>query len=336
MKTLVYSAKKFEIPFLKKANEGLCELHFIEDRLHTHSANKAVGFEAVSIFSADDASVNVLEKLYDFGVRYITLRSAGYDNVNIKKATSLGIQVAHAPKYSPHAIAEHAVGLLQAINRKIVLAHRQMQDHDFTLDNLVGQDLIRKKVGIVGTGKIGAVIARIMHGFGCILTAVDPNENPELKSAYDLSYMTFDDLCRSSDIVFLSLPLSSQTHHLINSESLKNMAATTILVNVARGGLVCTTSLLERLDQDLLGGYATDVYEKEKGIFSYDLSDTPPKEAALEALLKHPKVVLTPHQAYATHEALTNIAMATIENLSAWDRKLMAPNALNTIASSKV
>ncbi len=334
MKTLVYSAKKFEIPFLKKANDGLSELHFIADRLHTHSANKAVGFEAISIFSADDASANILEKLYDFGVRYITLRSAGYDNVNIRKATSLGIQIANAPKYSPHAIAEHAVGLLQAVNRKIVLAHNQMRDHDYTLDRLVGQDLIKKKVGIVGTGKIGAVIARIMHGFGCSLTAVDPEENAYLKSAYDLTYTSFDALCSNSDIIILSLPLSGETHHLINSDSLKKMAKTTIIVNVARGGIVQTTSLLESLDQNLLGGYATDVYENEKGVFSYNLSDAPPEDAILQALLKHPKVVLTPHQAYATQEALTNIATATIDNLSGWDRNLMAPNALNTIATS--
>lgn len=329
MKTLVFSAKAFEISFLTQANADLHKLDFCQDRLDTHTARKAIGYQAISIFSADDASTNVLEKLYDFGIRYITLRSAGFDNVNLKKASSLGIQVANAPKYSPHAIAEHAVGLLQAINRKIVLAHDQLQEYNFTLDALVGQDLFRKKVGIIGTGKIGAVIARIMHGFGCELMAVDPKENPFLKSAYELYYTDLNTLCRQCDVVFLSVPLSSQTHHMIAADGLQKMQPGAIVVNVARGGVVDTQAILKSLDENQLGGYAADVYEKEKGVFSYDHSNKSIEDQQLQTLINHPKVVLTPHQAYATKEALTNIAKTTIANLTAWQEGLEAPNALN-------
>ena len=187
MKLLVFSAKDFEIPFLKKANTKGLEMILSPDRLTTNTAMKALGFDAISIFSADDASTNVLEKLHDFGVKYISLRSTGFDNVHLKTARKFNIKVANSPAYSPHAIAEHAIALLLTLNRNIVHANNQMKSQDFTLSNLVGFDLYKKKVGILGTGAIGSVIARILHGFGCEIYANDISPNQALAEELQLT-----------------------------------------------------------------------------------------------------------------------------------------------------
>ena len=189
MKVLIYSAYPFIVPYLKKANNGQHSLKFTEEQLDSHSAIKAVGHEAISIFSGDDASLLVLEKLKDFGVRYIALRSTGHDNVNLRSAERLGIKVANVPSYSPNAIAEHALGLLIALNRKLIESNRRIMNHDFRIDGLVGFDLKGKTVGIVGTGKIGSVMAKFMNGLGCKLLGCDINENNRLKEEFGLLYV---------------------------------------------------------------------------------------------------------------------------------------------------
>ena len=320
MKTLIYSAKDFEIPFLEKANTDLHSMKYISDRLTTHTAMMAIGFDAISIFSADDASEIVLEKLRDFGVAYITLRSAGYDNVNLRVAKRLGFKVANAPDYSPNAVAEHAIALLLALNRKITLSRKQTQQYDFSLTKLVGFDLIGKTVGIVGTGRIGGVIAKILNGFGCNIIATDPTEDEYLKTQFGVSYVDINTLCAKSDVVMLSVPLNQQTHHLIDRSKLELMHTNSLLINVARGAIVHTIDVIEYVDRNRIEGYATDVYDKESGVFFYDRSEDVPMDEVLEKMLNHERILLTPHQAFATREALENIARTTVENLNSWEK----------------
>ncbi len=329
MKTLIYSTKDFEIPYLEKANANTHELHFTSERLTTHTAMLAVGFEAISIFSADDASPIVLEKLKDFGVSYITLRSAGYDNVSMYKAQKLGMQVANAPDYSPHAIAEHAIALLLAINRKIIRANTQVQQYDFTLSNLIGMDLKGKTIGVIGTGRIGAVIVKILHGFETTIMATDIVESEDLVRDFGVTYMPLQELCKQSDVILLSVPLNTETHHLINAETLSYMKSNAYLINVSRGAIVDTKAVLESLDTHTLNGYATDVYAHESGVFFYDRSSDKPVDPLLDKILTHPKIILTPHQAFATQEALSNIATTTITNLSSWEAGGRSKNELS-------
>lgn len=320
MKTLIYSAKDFEIPFLDDANNDLHTLKYAPERLTTHTAMMALGFEAISIFSADDASPIVLQKLKDFGVEYITLRSAGHDNINLRTAKRLGFKVANAPDYSPHAVAEHAIALLLALNRKITLSRKQTQQYDFTLTNLVGFDLVGKTVGVVGVGRIGSVIVKILNGFGCNILATDPTEDSYLQAQYGVTYCSIDQLCSQSDVVILSMPLTPDTHQLINSSKLEFMHKNALLINVARGGVVATQDVLEFVVRKRIGGYAADVYDRESGIFFYDRSTAIPEDKTLDKMLTHDRILLTPHQAFATREAIRNIATTTVGNLTSWQK----------------
>ncbi len=328
MKVLIYSAKPFEIPFLKSALKGSLEFEFTSERLNSKTAMKSVGFKAISIFSADDASPIVLEKLRDFGVKYITLRSAGHDNVNVKIAESYGIKVANVPEYSPNAIAEHAIALLMGINRKLVLANRQVMKNNFSLDNLLGFDLNQKTIGILGTGKIGSIIVKILNGFNCNILANDVSRNEQLIDQFGVKYVSKETICKEADIVIISLPLTTETYYLIDESFLQKMKKNAILVNIARGAIVKTVAILKTLDSNGLAGYATDVYERESGVFFFDHSSEEILDKELERLVNHPKVLLTPHQAFATKEALTNIAETTVYNLNCWEEGITPLNEL--------
>ena len=328
MKLLIYSAKDYEVPFLKKANTKGHKVKYTKDALDTHTAMQAVGFEAISIFSGDDASLIVLEKLRDFGVKYIALRSVGYNNIHIKSAKRFGLKVANAPEFSPHAIAEHAAGLLLALNRKIILANKQVHNYNFLQDNLLGFDLNGKTVGIIGTGKIGAVMIKIMHGFGCNILANDLVPNLSLVQQYGAVYESLEDLCSKSDIISLHVPLTHDTHYLMGGALLKSMKKEAILINTARGAVVDTKALIGALERDGIGGYGTDVYEKEKGIFFRDNSKEGIADEPLKKLLSFPNVLLTPHQAFVTKEALTNIAETTFYNIDSWSEGSTSKNEL--------
>lgn len=318
MKLLVYSAKDFEMSFLKDANAEKYEVTYIKEALDTETVIKAVGHKAISLFSGDDASSIVLEKLWDLGVRYITLRSAGYNNVHLKTAKRFGFKVANAPDYSPHAIAEHATALLLALNRKIILADHQVHAYNFLQDNLMGFDLNGKTVGIIGTGRIGSVMIKIMQGFGCKILANDIVVNKDVIAQYNVLYTDIDDLCRKSDIISLHIPLTPENYFLFNKEKFALLKKNAILVNTSRGLIVETKELIKALESGKIGGYATDVYEKEKGVFFRDNSKTGIKDEQLKKLLSLPNVLLTPHQGFITKEALTNIAEITFYNLTCW------------------
>jgi D-lactate dehydrogenase len=328
MKLLVFSTKDFEREFLETANRKGHQVSFTRDTLDSHTAIQAVGHQAISIFSGDDASLVVLEKLWDLGVRYITLRSAGYNNIHIKAAKRYGFKVAHTPDFSPHAIAEHTVALVLALNRKIVLADRQVHNYNFMLDDLMGFNLHEKTFGIIGTGRIGFVVAKIMRGFGCTVLANDLEPNHSLTELYNVRYVDKSELFEKSDIVSIHIPLTYENHGLVNKERLGAMKEKAILVNTARGSIVDTRALLEVLENNHLGGYAADVYEKEKGIFFKDNSKTGIADEKLKKLLSFSNVLLTPHQAFVTEEALKNIAESTFYNLDCWEQNIACKNEL--------
>ncbi|WNH07774.1 2-hydroxyacid dehydrogenase [Thalassobellus suaedae] len=328
MKVLVFSSKDFEIPYLEYANNKKHKLFFIKEALSSKTAMKAVGYDAISIFSSDEACFVTIEKLRDFGVKYITLRSVGYDNVNIKTATKLKIRVANVPGYSPNAIAEHAVGLLLALNRKLIESNLRVKHFNFNLNNLIGFDLNAKTVGIIGTGKIGAVMIKIMNGFGCCVLGYDIEQNAELVANYNLRYTTLKELCALADVISIHVPLNTDTHQLINKELISEMKQGVILINTARGAVIKTEDVLEGLKNGKIGALGIDVYEKEKGVFFSDHSVNIPDDNLLIALNARPNVLITGHHAFLTDEALTNIAETTIYNLDCWEAGKETENEL--------
>ena len=334
MNVLIYSAKDFEIPYLEAANKKKHKLTFTKEALTSKTAMLAVGFDAISIFSADEAWVITIEKLKDFGVKYITLRSAGYDNVNLRAASRLDIRVANVPAYSPYAIAEHAVALLLALNRKLIASNFRVRHYNFNLNNLVGFDLNNKTVGIIGTGKIGAVMSKIMHGFGCKLLGYDIEENSDLKAHYGLEYTTLETLCNKADVISLHVPLTTETHQLIDEDLIYEMKDGVILINTARGAVINTEAVIEGLKRGKIGALGIDVYENEKGLFFKDRSQHLINDDMLLKLNAFPNVLITGHHAFLTDEALSNIADTTIYNLDCWDSGEETDNELTDINES--
>jgi D-lactate dehydrogenase len=318
MKILIFSNHGFAEPFLVLANNKKHDLIFSDKPLNAATAELAKGCEAIALFTSDDGSAEVLDKLSDLGVKYITLRSAGYDHIDINKAKSLGIKVANVPAYSPYSIAEHAVALLMAMNRKILLGDVLMRKNDFRLEQLVGFDLHGKTVGIVGTGKIGSAFGNIMHGFGCTLLGYDVEENSDLVREAKIVYTSFETLCQSADVVSIHCPLNGATRYLFNKNSFSLMKDGVLFINTARGGIVNTNDLLDALDAGKVSHAGLDVYEYEKPIFFYNHQNSEIQDELFKRLRSHPRVLLTGHQAFLTNEALTGIANTTIANLDAW------------------
>ncbi len=331
MKVLIFSAKDFEIPYLEQANRGKHKFVFVKEALSSQTAMKVIGYDAISIFSADEACFNTIEKLRDFGVKYIALRSVGFDNVNIKSATRLDIRVANVPEYSPYAIAEHAAGLLLAVNRKLIESNRRVKHFNFNINNLVGFDLNTKTVGIIGTGKIGAVMTKIMHGFGCHILGYDIKQNVELVTNYNLRYTTLKKLCELADIISIHVPLNRETHQLINEDLISEMKQGVVIINTARGAVINAKDVIEGIKNGKIGALGMDVYENEKGIFFRDHSLNIPDDNLLLALNARPNVLITGHHAFLTDEALTNIAETTIYNLDCWEAGKETENELTKI-----
>jgi D-lactate dehydrogenase len=318
MKTLFYSTKDFEKHYLEAANTLAQEVVFVKEMLTLETVEMAKGFEMVSIFTSDDASAAVLKVLHNNGTKYIAIRATGHDNVDIDKANDLGMQVANVPDYSPYAIAEHAVALALALVKKIGVSRKQMQEHNFTLSNLIGFDLHGKTVGIIGVGKIGSIFAKIMHGFGCKILGHDIVENKKLTELYGIKYVDLKTLCAKSNIISIHTGLTPETKYLINKNCIEEMQLGTMLINTGRGACVNTKDVLEGLDNGHIGFYGADVYENERGIFFNDLSKIELKDDMLKKLLAMPNVIITPHQAFATQEALSDIANTTFYNIDCW------------------
>jgi D-lactate dehydrogenase len=314
----VFSAYPFERPYLTTAAQGHFALTFLDAALTLATAAQANGSTAVAVFVNDDASAPVLEKLAAMGVRYLLVRAAGHDNVDLPAAHRLGLRVATVPHYSPFAIAEHALALMLALNRHLRQADAQVRRADFRLDHLVGFDLHGKTVGIVGCGTIGGTLAGLLHGFGCRLLGTDVQPDATLTQRYGLTYVALDELCAQADVISLHAPLTPTTRHLFDAAQLARLKHGAMLINTGRGALLDTAAALVALESGQLGYLGLDVYEHEKGLFFNDHSQQPLQDALLARLLAHPNALVTGHQGFLTHDALTNIATTTLETLDCW------------------
>ena len=304
------------------------DLRFFESRLSLETVSLARGYEGVCAFVNDTLDRPVLEALASGGTRLVALRCAGFNHVDLPAAEALGLTVVRVPAYSPHAVAEHAVALLMCLNRKLHRAHARVREGNFALAGLVGFDVHGKTVGVIGTGKIGAVFARIMRGFGCRVLAHDPYPDQDLVAELGLSYVDLDTLLAESDVVSLHTPLTKSTFHLIDAERIARMKPGVVILNTSRGGLVDASALIDGLKSRRIGAAGLDVYEREAGLFFEDCSQDVLQDDVLARLLTFPNVLITGHQAFLTDTALANIATTTLENVSAFARGDRSPNAV--------
>lgn len=315
-KVLVFDTKPYDIDSLKKAAEGKnIEFDFLDVKLTSKTASLAKDCEVICLFVHDQACEETLEQLSKQGIKLIALRSAGYNNVVLKKAAEVGIKVVRVPEYSPYAVAEHAAALVMVLNRKIHRAYARVKENNFSLNGLLGFDMYGKTVGIVGTGRIGQIMISIMKGFGCKVVAYDLYKNEKAAQELGFEYIELNDLLKQSDIISLHLPLTKETHHLINKETIAQMKNNVVLVNTSRGQLIETTALIEGLKSGKIKAAGLDVYEEEEQYFFEDLSGEIIQDDVLARLLSFNNVIVTSHQAFFTQEAVHNIAKTTISNI---------------------
>jgi D-lactate dehydrogenase len=316
MKVAVFSAKRYDRDFLTAANAKAGHaLHFVDAPMDLDSVAVAAGCEAVCIFVNDKADAAVLKALAAGGTRLVALRCTGFNNVDLAAAAALGLKVVRVVTYSPHSVAEHAVALLQAINRKVHRAYNRTRDSNFALDGLMGFDLHGKTVAVLGTGKIGCVFTRIMLGFGCEVIGYDKYPS---QTFLDLGarYAEAGEVGSRADIISLHCPLTPETHHIINADTLARTKRGALLINTSRGGLVDTEAAIEALKSGQLGGLGLDVYEQEADLFFRDLSGTVISDDVFQLLLSFPNVIVTGHQAFFTQEAITTICETTIASVT--------------------
>jgi len=320
MKVAVFSSKKYDRHFLSEANaNGGHEMVFFEPKLTSETTALAAGFPAVCIFINDQLNPETIKAIANNGTKLIALRSAGFNNVDIKTATELGITVVRVPAYSPYAVAEHAVGLILTLNRKYHRAYSRVRESNFSLNGLLGFDLHGSTVGIVGTGKIGMCFAQIIKGFGCNILAYDIYQNPACLEM-GVKYVELSTLLATSDIVSLHCPLTPESYHMINATTLQQFKPGSMLINTSRGGLIDTKAVIDALKSQKLGYLGLDVYEQESDLFFEDLSDQVIQDDIFERLLTFPNVVITAHQAFFTRNALKNIAQTTITNITDFEK----------------
>jgi D-lactate dehydrogenase len=319
MITSVFDTKPYDRKFLQQATQSSCiEWHFHEFRLSTETVELAKNSQAVCVFVNDQLNRPCLETLSALGIRLVTLRCAGFNNVDLATAKQLKLSVTRVPAYSPYAVAEHAVALLLTLNRKTHRAFNRVRELNFSLNGLVGFDLHGKTAGIVGTGKIGRITAQILRGFGMKVLAYDPFPDNNWARQFGVEYVDAPSkLAPVSDVLSLHTPLTPETRHIIREETLELMKPGSVLINVSRGALVDTPALIAALKSGRLGGVALDVYEEEEGIFFEDLSGQVLHDDDLARLLTFPNVLITSHQAFLTDEALDEIARITVANLAA-------------------
>lgn len=317
MKIAVFDSRSYDEAFLAPAaKEAGHELTLFEPRLTAATAALARGFTGVCSFVNDRIDEACLQELAAGGTRFIGLRSAGYNHVDLAAAKRLGFRVARVPEYSPHAVAEHTFALLLALIRRIPRAVSRVRDANFALDGLVGFDLHQKCMGVVGAGKIGRVVANIARGFGMTVLVYDVHND----ASSGLTYVPLDELFARADVVTLHCPLTPETHHIIDARALTRMKSGAVLINTGRGALIDTKALIDALKAEKLFGAALDVYEEEAGVFFEDLSGRVLHDDVLARLLTFPNVIVTSHQAFLTNEALAAIATTTMMNFSAFER----------------
>ncbi len=328
-KIAIYSTHPFEKPHLFEANKNQFELLFIDKALTVATVALSAGCCGIAVFTSDDASAKVLELLKEQGIQFIAARSAGYDHIDINKATELGIKVANVPAYSPNAIAEHAVALMLALDRHLVQSDRKIKKNDFSIDELKGFNLQGKTAGIIGTGKIGAVVCKILNGFGCKLLGYDIKEDEALVKDYGLKYVSMDTLCMQSDIITMHTPLNESTTYMIDAGIISMMKEGVMIINTSRGKLVNTREVINALHSGKIGYLGIDVYENEKGLFFHDHSQKGIKDEMLQTLINMDNVIITAHHAFLTKEALKNIADTTLTNIEYFVNGRSNPNLLH-------
>lgn len=322
IRTAIFSSHSYDIEFLDAANLAAGrkhELTYLEARLSAETSALARGFPAVCIFVSDRLDAPALKALASGGTRLIALRSAGYNHVDLDAARALELHVARVPSYSPQSIAEHALTLMLSLDRKIHRAYSRVREGNFSLEGLLGFDLSARTVGIVGTGKIGMALARILSGFGCRLLGADPAPSRDF-AACGGRYVPLEELFAQADIVSLHCPLNPQTRHLVNAAAIAMMKPGVMLINTSRGAVVDTRAAIDGLKSNKIAYLGLDVYEEEEALFFEDQSDQPILDDVFARLLTFPNVLITGHQAFFTEEAMEAIATETIANITAFER----------------
>ncbi|MDN8540136.1 2-hydroxyacid dehydrogenase [Erwinia sp. ACCC 02193] len=328
MKLAVYSTKQYDRKYLEQVNESYgFELEYFDFLLTSRTAKTAAGCDGVCIFVNDDGGREVLEELASLGVKYIALRCAGFNNVDLDAAKALGLKVVRVPAYSPEAVAEHAVGMMMTLNRRIHRAYQRTRDANFSLEGLIGFNMHGRTAGIIGTGKIGLATLRILKGFGMRLLAFDPYPNPQ---ALELgaTYVDIKTLFRESDVISLHCPLTPENNHLLNMAAFQQMKDGVMIINTSRGGLIDSQAAIDALKMQKIGSLGMDVYENERDLFFEDKSNDVIQDDIFRRLSACHNVLFTGHQAFLTAEALTSIAATTLQNLQQLEKGELCDNEL--------
>ncbi|NJL82377.1 MAG: 2-hydroxyacid dehydrogenase [Chloroflexaceae bacterium] len=323
MKVAVFSAEPYDRQFLEAANRAAAanyEWVYFETRLEVNTAPLASGFEVICAFVNDDLGGEVLQLLADGGTRLVALRSTGYNNVDLQAAANLGIKITRVADYSPYSVAEHAVGLMLMLNRKLYKAYNRVRDDNFALNGLLGFDLYNCTVGIIGTGRIGVILGQIMRGFGCQILGYDPYPSPKFQEIEGARYVELPKLYAQSDIISLHCPLTPANHYLIDAQAIAQMKPGVMLINTSRGPLIDTKSAIAGIKSGKIGYLGIDVYEDEEQLFFRDLSNTTIQDDTFQLLQSFPNVVITAHQAFFTRNALETIAQTTVANLQEFEQ----------------
>jgi D-lactate dehydrogenase len=320
MRVAFFSTHSFDRQFFNQANpDATHDIVYFEPRLTAETCALAAGFPAVCAFVNDHLDSTVLERLTAGGTRVIALRSAGFNHVDLQSAKQLGLTVVRVPAYSPYAVAEHTVALILSLNRKICRAYARVREGNFALDGLLGFDLHGRTVGVVGTGKVGMLVATIMNGFGCELLGYDIAPNEQCR-AMGLTYVALEEVWARADIITLHAPLTAETRHLVDARAVAAMKDGVMIVNTGRGALIDTPAVISGLKSGRIGYLGLDVYEEEEALFFQDSSSQVMQDDVFARLLTFPNVIVTGHQGFFTREALDAIARTTLANLTAFER----------------
>lgn len=326
MKITFFSAKSYEKSFFENANHAFhYSLNYLDIPLNKHTANLSKGSEIVCVFVNDKADADVVKILAHNGVRLIALRCAGYNNVDLLVCKEMGIQVVRVPSYSPYSVAEHTIALILTLNRKTHRAFNRVKEGNFSLEGLMGFDLNGKITGLIGLGKIGLITAKILTGFGCRVLAYDLVEDKEAKQM-GIEYVSMAELLTNSDIISLHCPLTPQTYHIINKDTISQMKKGVMIINTGRGALIDAKATIRGLKNEQIGYMGLDVYEEEADLFFEDLSEKVIKDDVFMRLLTFPNVLITGHQAFFTQNAMQNIAETTLQNIHEFEAKMILTN----------
>ncbi|MDO6712242.1 2-hydroxyacid dehydrogenase [Aliiglaciecola sp. 2_MG-2023] len=325
MKTLFFSSKSHDISYFNKQNTLYnFTLDFQEARLSIDTVALCQGYEAICIFVNDQVDSQVIEQLKEMGIKHIALRCAGFNNVDLQKAKQLGIRVSRVPAYSPEAVAEHTVALMMTLNRKLHKAYNRVRENNFSLNGLIGFNFHGKTAGIVGYGKIGKCTANILLGLGCKVICYDPMT--QTSDQKDITFVSLDTLLCDSDIISLHCPLTNESQHMINDDSISKMKDGVMLINTSRGGLVDSKAVIRALKSRKIGQLGLDVYEMESDLFFEDKSWEIMQDDVFDRLVGFPNVLITGHQGFFTDEALQQIAQTTLNNIALMDKQQSDPH----------